>query len=172
MTSRGGRSEKVGKLKVFVAQAVAAKMADKVLAGIIGHDALIALSAEKLDVVEDVFERVICLAQRTEGLVEDAAIGFGGVVEFVLEISPAGALWDEEAVVVVGVLAIYLLCLVERHPLLDFAPDDLLILGVEDIRAALQEEHPKDVIFVGSGIEALLPQAVVPVPYRFVSSLR
>ncbi len=46
----------------------------------------------------------------------------------------------------------------------------LLAFGLEDIGATFQEEHPEDVILVGGGIEALLPQPVgggVEVAFEF-----
>ena len=57
-----GCTEQVGELEIFVAQAVAAEMADEVLAGVIGHDAFVALRTKKLDVIENVFQRVVGLA--------------------------------------------------------------------------------------------------------------
>jgi hypothetical protein len=107
-----------------------------------------------------VFEGFVGLAERAKGLVEHAAVGLGGIVEFVLKVRPAGALRDEEAVVEIGVFTVGGLGFVDRQALSRLAPDDSLALGVEDIRAAFQEEHSKDVVLVGSGIEALLPQAI------------
>ncbi|MEK7676972.1 MAG: hypothetical protein AAB676_14160 [Verrucomicrobiota bacterium] len=83
--------------------------------------------------VEDVFEGFIGLAECAEGFVEDPAIRFGSVVEFVLEIIPAGAFGDEEAVVVIGVFAILLRGVVQRHALLDLPAHDPFVLSVEHI---------------------------------------
>ena len=155
-----GRAEQVGELEVLIAQAVAVEVADEVLARVIGDDALVALHAHEADVVEDVFERFVVLAQRAEGLVEHAAERLGGVVELALEIGPAGAFGDEEAVVEIGVLAVLRFRRLLDHPLLDLAADDFLALGVEDVRAALQEQHPEDVVLVGGRIQAFLAEPV------------
>ena len=76
-----GRAEQIGELEVLVAQAVAAEVADEVLAGVVGDDALVALHAHEADVVEHVLERFVALAKRAERLVEHAAVGLGRVAE-------------------------------------------------------------------------------------------
>jgi hypothetical protein len=155
-----GRAKEVGELEILVAEAVAAEVADEVLAAIVGDEALVALGLQEADVVEDVFEGFIRFAQRAQRRVEDAAVGHGGVIQFVLEVLPAGTLRDEEAVVEIGVFAVLGLGIVQRQALLDLARDDPFILRVEDIGAAFEEEHAEDVVLVGGSIEALLAQAV------------
>src|SRR5262249_52428796 len=112
-----GCAEQIGELKVFVAQAIAAEMANQILAGVIRHDALVALSAQKLDVVEHMLQGFVGLAERAKSLVENAAVGFGGVVELHLQVTPAGALRNEEAIVEIRILAVLLFGLLEWHAL-------------------------------------------------------
>ena len=106
------------------------------------------------------FKGLIGVAQRAKSSIQDAAIDKSGIIQFVLEILPAGAFRDEEAVVVIGVFAVVRLGIIQSHALLDLASDDFFALGLEDIRAAFQEKHSEDVILVGGGVEALLPQPV------------
>src|ERR1041385_4381741 len=135
-------------------------MPNEVLASIVGEDASIALGAQELDVIEDVFEGFIGFAQRAQSRVEDAAVNHVAVVEFVLQITPTGAFRNKEAIVVVWILTVLFLGILEGHTLLDLAPDNLFVLGVEHVRATFQEQHPEDVILVGGRIEALLTQPV------------
>ena len=70
-----GGAEQVGELEILVAQAVSAEVADEILAGVVGDDALVALHAHEADVVEDVFERCRCARlSAAKCLVEDAAV--------------------------------------------------------------------------------------------------
>ena len=75
-----GGTEQIGELEVLVAQAMAAELADEVLAGIVGYDPLVALHTHEADVVENVFEGFVGFAERAERLVQHAAEGLGGVV--------------------------------------------------------------------------------------------
>src|SRR5439155_5717270 len=106
------------------------------------------------------FERFVGLTERAERFVENAAVGFGGITEATLEVGPTRTLWHEETVVEVAVLTVLRLRHLLDHPLLDLAADDSLALGLEHVRAALQEQHPEDVVLVGGGIEPLLAEAV------------
>ena len=56
-------------------------MAHQVLARVIGDDALVADRAHEADVVEDVFERFVRLAQCAEGFIEHAAKRLGRIVD-------------------------------------------------------------------------------------------
>src|SRR5206468_6426381 len=105
-----------------------------------------------------------------ERFVENAAVGFGGITEATLEVGPTRALWHEEILVEVGVLAVLRLRHLLDHPLLDLTADDSLALGVKHVRTALQEQHPEDEVLVGGGIEPLLTEAVgsgVEVAFEF-----
>ena len=135
-------------------------MADEILTGVVRHDALVALHAHEADVVENVFEGVVTLGKRAESLVKHTTVGLRSVAQLVLEVDPAGAFGDKESVVEVRVLAVFGLGFFLNHSLLDFATNDLLPLSVEDIRAALQEKHPEDVVLVGRSIEPFLTQPV------------
>ena len=77
-----------------------------------------------------------------------------------MQVAPAGAFRDKKAVVVIGILAVAGDRLILHHALLDLAADDPVVLGLEHIRTALQEQHPEDVILVGRGIQPFLPEAV------------
>ena len=114
-------------------------MADQFLAGIVRHHALVALHLHELDVIQDVFERLVALAERAERLVEHAAVRLGGVAQAALQVGPSGTLGHEESVVVVGVLAVLRLRSLLDHALLDLAADDLFAFGVEYVGATLQE---------------------------------
>jgi hypothetical protein len=134
--------------------------ADEVLAAIVGDQALRALRLEKADVVEDVFEGFVGLAQCAERRVEDIALGNRGVVESLDKVKPPRAFRDKEAVIVIRILAVGLFSLLELHTLFDRAGDEFLAFGFVNIGTAFQEEQPEDVVLVSGGIEALLPQAV------------
>ncbi len=119
--------------------------------------------------VENVFQAGIGLAQGPERLVEDAAEGFAAVVEFFLEVLPAGLWRDEKTFEKIDVLAL-LARFLRWQTAGGLAGDDLLLLGVEDVRGALEEEHPEDVVLVGGRIEPFLAQAVgsgVEVAFEF-----
>src|SRR5215470_7756086 len=75
------RPQQVRKLKILIAQAVAVEVAHQVLARVIGDDALVTDRAHEADVVEDVFERLVGLAQGTEGFIEYATERLGRVVD-------------------------------------------------------------------------------------------
>ena len=155
------RAEQVGELEILVAQPVATENpADEVLATVVRNDALAAFDGHEEDAIKDVLQLRVGFAESRERNIEDRAVNFGGVAEFVLEVLPTGALGNEEAVVVIRVFTVLRGGIVQRHALLDFAPDNLFVFGVEHIGAALQEEHPEDVILVGGRIEALLAQPV------------
>ena len=89
----------------------------------------------------DVFEALVGLAERAQGLVEHTPVGFCGVTEFRPEETPGGAFRDEETVVVIGVFAVCLLRHLQRHPLADPAVHDPLMFSLEDTGAALQEQQ-------------------------------
>ena len=155
-----GCSQEIGELKVLVAQTVAAEVAHQVFARVVGHYALAALHAHELDMIQNMFERFVGLAERAERFVENAAVGFGGITEATLEVGPTRARWHEEILVEVGVLAVLRLRHLLDHPLLDLTADDSLALGVKHVRTALQEQHPEDEVLVGGGIEPLLTEPV------------
>src|SRR5881296_1797198 len=58
------------------------------IAGCVEVAALVALCAEEADMVEDVFEGFIGLAERAKGFVEDAPVSLRRVVELILEVGP------------------------------------------------------------------------------------
>jgi hypothetical protein len=155
-----GRAEEIGELEVFGAQPVAAEVTNEVPAGVVRDDSLVALHPHEADVVENVLERLIALGEGAEGLVQHASVGLGGVAQARLEIPPAGALGDKEAVVEVRVLAVLFLGFVNRHSLPDLAVDDTVVFAVKHVGAALQEEQPEDVVLVRRSIQALLAEAV------------
>lgn len=110
--------------------------------------------------VQHVLERVVVLGQRADGFVEHVGVRLGGIAELALEVRPAGAFRHEKGVVKVRVLAVLYFRLILDHSLLDLAADDPFTFGVEDVRATLEEQHPKDVVLVGGRIEALLTEAI------------
>ena len=76
-----GGTEQVGKLEILIAQPVAAKMSPhQVFAAVVRNQPLCPLRFQKADVVEDVFERFVSLAQRAKRGVEHAAIDRRAVV--------------------------------------------------------------------------------------------
>lgn len=154
------RAQEVGELKVFIAKTVAAEQPHEIAAGVVGNDALGALHAHEADVVQHVFQGFVRLAERFEGLVEDPAVGLGGVVQLVAQVLPPRAVGDEEAVVEVGVFAVEAFRFMGLHALLDFSGDDLLALGVEDVGTPLQEQDSKDVVFVDGGVQPFLAEAI------------
>ena len=147
-------------MEILVAQPVLGEVPDKVLAAIVGDQALCALRFQETYVVKNVFKRFIGLAQRAQRGVEDAAIGDGGIVEFVLEILPPGAFGDKEAVVIVRIFSVLSLGFRDDHALQYLFADEFFVLGVEHIGTAFQEKHPEDVVLVGGGIEPLLAKAI------------
>src|ERR1700722_13849183 len=98
------RAEQVGKLKVFVAQPVARKVADKVLTGYVRDDAFVSLYAHELDVVKNGLKRLVRLRQGDDRFIESTAESLVGVVQVVLQIRPARLLGNEEVVVVIRVV--------------------------------------------------------------------
>lgn len=128
-----GRAQQIGELEVFIPQSMAVEVTDEIFAGVIGDDALVALHAHEADVVEDVFERFVVLAERAEGFVEDGAEGLGGVAQLALEVGPAGAFRDEETIVEVGVFSVLGFRRLLRHALLDLAANDVFVLAGKDI---------------------------------------
>ena len=155
-----GRAEQVGELEILVAQPVAVEVAHQVLARVVGNHALVALHAHELDMIQNMFEGFVGLAERAERFVENAAVGFGGITEATLQVGPPCPFWHEETVVEVRVLTVLRLRHLLDHPLLDLTADDSLALGVKHVRTALQEQHPEDEVLIGGGIESLLAEAV------------
>src|SRR6266542_2156260 len=149
-----GGAKEVGKLKVFVSQPIFAEKSNEIFAGVVRNDTFIALYTHEADVVENVFERVVMLGQRGKSFVEHAAIRFFRVTQLILEIGPAGALGDKKLVIEIRVLAVLGLGFFLNHSLFDFGTNDLLSLSIENIRAAFQEKHSENVVFVRSGIQS------------------
>ena len=101
-----GRPQQVGELEVFVQKRVSAEVANQLSARFVGHDPLVPLGAHEADVIEDVFQRLVLVAQGAECRVEDLAVRLRRVVEALLQVWPAGARRHEEIVKKVGILAI------------------------------------------------------------------
>ena len=149
---------------------MAIEVTDEVLAGIVGNDPLVTLHAHKTDVIENVFERLVVFTQRAQRFIQHRTVGLRSVSELALEILPPCALRNEEGVVEIGVLAVLLLCRLLCHSLFDLTANNLLAFGVKHIRAALQEQKPKDVVLVCGCIETLLAKPVrsrVEVTFEF-----
>jgi len=66
-----------------------------------------------------------------------------------LKIVPAGAGRNEESVMKIGILAVVLLGRVLHHLLFNLAANEVVVLCLEDIGAALQEQQSEVIVLVG-----------------------
>lgn len=155
-----GRAEQVGKLEVLVAQGVPTEVPNQVLAGVVGDNPLVALDAHELDVVQDMLQGLIVFSESAESLVQDAAVGFGCVAEPALQVVPAGALGDEEGVVIVRVLPIARHGHFRRNTFSHLSRDQRIMFGFPYVGAALKEEHAEDVVLVRGRVQTFLAQTV------------
>ena len=127
---------------------------DERAAILVGEHALVADLLHEIDVVEDMFERRVLVAERGDGLVEHPRVGFGAVVELVDQVRPAGNVGDKEVVVVIRVVAVIPRGFVVKETLGDLLLDDFVARGQKHIRATFQEEHPEDEILVFRRVHA------------------
>ena len=115
-------------------------------------------------------ELSVHFAQCGERFVQNSAVRFGSVVQFLLEITPPCSVRHKEAVVKIRILAVSGLRFFLRQSFSDFRGDNSRSLGVKHIRATFQEQQSKDVIFVNRRIETFLTQPIrsrVEMPFKF-----
>ncbi len=146
-----GRTEQVGKLEVFIAQAVQAEMGDELLQLDVGDLALADLAGE-VDVLQNVVQADVVALNSGQRLAQQVAdVGLPRVVDQVAEARLLG--YPEIAVLLVPAFVLgrgfrfggCLACI-------DFKLDHFGAALFEHIGAALEEQHPKDVFLELGGI--------------------
>ena len=145
-------AEQVGELEVLVAQPVLGEVVDQV-AQLPVRDRGLADLAGEVDVLDHALQRrVFVLLQRGERLVQPVADGLG--VQLVPQVLPARLGRDEESRPRSrsAMSAALLRARAGPCPRLDMLGDQPLPVGLELIGAALQEQHPEDVLLELRGI--------------------
>lgn len=146
-----GRTQQVGELEVFIAQAMQAEMGDELLQLDIGNLALADFAGE-VDVFENVVKADVVAFNPNECFAQQAAdIGLTRVVD---QVAIARFFRHPEiAVLFVPTLILcrdFSICL--RLAGLDLELDHFFTPLFEDIGTALEEQHPEDVFFEFGGI--------------------
>jgi hypothetical protein len=155
-------------LEVFVSESVAIEVPHESFAVLIGKYSLAPCHLLEMNMVENVFQGRVAVAQGPEGRVENLCdVRSTEIWNYML--IPSSLVRDEETIIKVRVIAVTFNGDIVRHTFLDFSTNKPLSFYIEDIRATLMKKHAKDVVLIFCSIHPWAENigSSVQMPFKF-----